>query len=113
MNFEHLLISVTPLVLATAIVFFWARRQRAPMEKRAGDLLKLHPNAERTSIYLALRSTLAGAKQQEIDNKVAEMNQAGWIVLRATMASPLRTLSSWGGGVMLHFIRDDRHPSAT
>jgi hypothetical protein len=43
--------------------------------------------------------------------KMAEMGTAGWIFLRGTAASPLRTIRSWGGGLMLHFIRNNESSS--
>jgi hypothetical protein len=106
MNIEPLVICVlTPtavlfLVLAVVIVPL-----RIRMERYARKLLTQHPGAERISFYLELHSTFAGAKQREIDLKIAEMKPHGWTSLRAAEASPLRTLRSWGGGVTLHFIR--------
>jgi hypothetical protein len=78
---------------------------RHRMERRARALLAQHPGAEQTSVYLALHSTWAWQKQQEIDAKIAEMNAQGWTLLRSMEASPLRTIRSWGGGLTLHFIR--------
>ena len=75
------------------------------MERRARGILAQHPGAERISVYLAFRSGWWSGKGKEMDAKVAEMARAGWTFLRATEASPPRTIRSWGGGVTLHFIR--------
>ena len=106
MNIEPLLICVLAqaaiLLLVLAMVIL---PRRIRMERHARELLAQHPGAEQTSVYLKLHSTFAGAKQREIDTKIAEMQPQGWTFLRAAEASPLRTLRSWGGGVTLHFIR--------
>jgi len=78
---------------------------RVRMERRARGVLAEHPDAERTSVYLPLRSTWAWAKQREIDAKVKEMGARGWTFLRMGEVSPLRSIGSWGGGVTLQFIR--------
>jgi hypothetical protein len=78
---------------------------RLRMERRARAFLAQHPGAEQTSVYLELHSTWAWGKRREIDAKIAEMQPHGWTFLRAKMASPLRTICSWGGGLTLHFIR--------
>jgi len=75
------------------------------MERRVCALLAEYPQAERTSVYLTFRSGWAEGKRKEMDAKIAEMASIGWTFLRATAASPLRTLRSWGGGLDLHFIR--------
>jgi hypothetical protein len=87
------------------LLFVFVIVPRFRMERRARALLAEHPEAEHTSVYLALHSTFAGDKQREIDAKIAEMQPQGWTFLRAMEASPLRTLRSWGGGLTLHFIR--------
>ncbi len=106
MNIEPLLICVLApaaiLLLVFAVVIL---PRRIRMERRARELLTQHPGAEQTSVYLELHSTFVGAKQREIDAKIAEMQPQGWTFLKAAEASPLRTLRSWGGGVTLHFIR--------
>lgn len=80
-------------------------RERIPMERRARLLLSQFPDAERTSIYLPFRSAWPSVKRREMDDKIAEMEKAGWTFLRGAEASPLRTLRSWGGGIVLHFMR--------
>ena len=106
---HYTLMNYIPIILLCAVpaiflfVFFFIPRFR--MERRARALLAQHPGAEQTSVYLELHSTFAGGKQREIDAKIAEMQPQGWTFLRAMEASPLRTMSSWGGGLTLHFIR--------
>jgi hypothetical protein len=87
----------------TLIVFGIIPRSR--MERQARELLAQHPGAEQTSVYLQLYSPFPWDKQREMDAKIAEMQPQGWSFLRARAASPLRTFRSWGGGLMLHFIR--------
>jgi hypothetical protein len=96
-----LLCAIPALVLFVFIVAV----PRFRMERRARRLLAQHPDAEQTSVYLELHSTFAGGKQREIDARIAAMQPQGWTFLRAMEASPLRTMSSWGGGLTLYFIR--------
>jgi hypothetical protein len=100
MHTTSFLIILVPVLLAVPFVLIPRRR----MEQRARALLAQHPNAELTSIYLAFRSGWTG-KRAEMDAKIAEMARGGWTFLRASEASPLRTIRSWGGGLTLHFIR--------
>ena len=83
---------------------------RLRMERRARALLAAHPDAERTSVYLAFRSSWAAGKRREMDVRIAAMAQSGWTFLRAREANPLRTMRSWGGGVTLQFLRSGRRP---
>lgn len=96
-----ILLVALPLVIPVVI----ALPKRVRMERRARELLAQHPQAERTSVYLAFRSGWVTGKQREMDSKIAEMSSSGWTFLRAIEASPLRTICSWGGGVTLQFIR--------
>jgi hypothetical protein len=93
------------LSLPVVIALLIALPQRLRMERRARQLLAQHPQAEQTSVYLAFRSGWATGKRIEMDAKIAEMRSSGWTFLRAHEASPLRTISSRGGGVTLRFIR--------
>ena len=101
---------ITPVLLcaiSVLLVFlvFTVIVPRFRMERRARALITEYPDAERTSVYLELQSTFARGKQREIDAKIAEMQPDGWTFLRATEASPLRTMFLWGGGLTLQFIR--------
>jgi hypothetical protein len=79
--------------------------RRLQMERRARSLLRENPNAERTSIYLALHSFWPKARMREIDAKIDEMKGMGWTFLRGVEASPFRAIRSLGGGLTLHFVR--------
>ena len=46
-----------------------------------------HPDAEQTSAYLPVHTTFAGAKQQEIDAKIAELRDSGWTFVRIAKPS--------------------------
>lgn len=96
-----MLIAALPLVIPLVIALRWRMR----MERRARELLRQHPHAERKSVYLAFGSGWPTNKQREMEAKIAEMRSSGWTFLRATEASPLRSLFSWGGGVTLQFLR--------
>jgi hypothetical protein len=105
------------LLLVAVMFVLFVLIPRLRMERRARVLLAQHPNAERKSVYVAFRCGWASGKRREMDAKIAEMKDAGWTFLRATEASPVRTLCSWGGGVTLQFIRahsfdeiQTRHP---
>ncbi len=103
MSVTILIAVIGGILVAVLVPLLFIPRFR--MERRARALLAAHPKAERTSIYLALRSTWMWGKQREIDDKVAEMQSQGWTFLRAREANPLRTMCSWGGGVNLQFVR--------
>ena len=105
MNIERLLYILIPVAFVLVIVLTYTLPPRIKMERRARSLLAQHPDAERTSVYLALNSTWASQKQREIDAKIEEMRAQGWTFLRGMEANPLRTLCSWGGGLTLRFIR--------
>jgi len=95
-------ICVVPVLMVLAVFVLPARIR---MERRARELMRSHPEAERTSLYLAFRTTFSWEKQHEMDAMITEMARGGWTYLRATAANPLRTMRSWGGGLNLHFIR--------
>jgi hypothetical protein len=102
MNASTLLLILVPVGLVVVPFVIIPRLQ---MERRARALLSRHPDAERTSVFLAFRSLWSGGKRQEMDARIAEMATTGWTFLRATEANPLRTIRSRGGGLTLHFIR--------
>ena len=89
-----LLFAALPLI----VVLLLALPKRIRMERRARALLAEHPEAERLSVYLEFRSGWYRGKGHEMDSKIAEMAMDGWTFLRASEASPLRTIRSWGGG---------------
>jgi hypothetical protein len=104
---EHILLcAVIGFVVYMLASIFWRYLfPRVQMEREARALLKQHPGAEQTSVYLSLHSILPSKKKQEIDAKITEMQAQGWTFLRAMEANPLRTICSLGGGLTLHFIR--------
>ena len=102
---ELLLFVLAMPAIAFGIVLAVVLPRRIRRERRARALLARHPNAERTSIYLAFRSGWPSGKEKEMDAKISEMITAGWIFLRAAEVSPIRTIRSSGGGLTLHFIR--------
>jgi len=104
-TFMNYITIISLFAIPTYLVYVFIVVPRRQMEARASALLAEHPEAEQTSVYLKLRSTFARKKQREIDAKIAQMQPQGWTFLRATAASPRRTLFSWGGGLTLHFIR--------
>lgn len=105
MNFTltYLLMVILVLMLIITLAPHVAKRLR--MERRASRLLAQHPDAEKTAVYLKLNSTFAAGKEREIEIKISEMEQQGWIFLRLKEANPLRTIRSWRGGLSLEFIR--------
>jgi hypothetical protein len=113
MSIQSFLIFGALVAVPVVTVLGIALRQRIPMERRARLLLSQFPHAERTSLYLAFRSARPSVKRREMENRIREMESAGWTFLRGTEANPLRTLRSWGGGVMLHFIRNNEAGSRT
>jgi hypothetical protein len=98
-----ILLILMPTFLAVVIVL----PSRIRMERRARALLAKFPNPERTSVNLPFESGWFGGKRMEMETKISDMKAEGWTFLRATEAAPWRTLCSWGGGVNLHFIRED------
>jgi hypothetical protein len=105
MNIREILLFAVLMALPVLSALGIALRDRIPMQRRARSLLSQFPDAQRTSIYLPLRSTWPRLKRREMEAKIADMENAGWTFLRGAEASPLRTLRSWGGGMKLHFIR--------
>ena len=101
----NILLVLLFVALPFVIILMLALPKRVRMERRARELLSQHPQAERTSVYLAFHSGGASGKQREMEAKISEMQSSGWTFLRAHESSPLRTLLSWGGGVTLQFIR--------
>jgi len=110
MNIELLLFVLAMPAVAFVIVLAVVLPRRIRMKRRARALLAQHPDAERTSIYLAFRSGWPSGKQKEMDAKISDMSTAGWIFLRGAEASPLRTIRSWGDGLTLHFIQVHSSP---
>jgi hypothetical protein len=104
MNMPFSLLMLAPIAIVLFIVTV-VIPSRVRMERRARAILAQYPGAEMISVYLAFRSGWWSGKGKEMDAKVAELAAAGWTFLRATEASPLRTIRSWGGGVTLHFVR--------
>src|SRR6185503_14275819 len=100
---HYLAITLLCAIPALLLFMFTVIVPRFRMEQRARTLLAQYPNGERTSVYLALHSTWAGRKRDEMDAKIEEMKAEGWTFLRAMEANPLRTICSWGGGLTLHF----------
>lgn len=102
MNSILVYIALQGLVLLLLIAVFVVP-ERIRMERRARRLLSSHPNAERKSVYLSFPSAMG--RRAVMEARIAEIETDGWTYLRATEASPWRTLRSWGGGLNLHFIR--------
>lgn len=105
MNIQEFLFFLAIAAMPVAIVLAVVLPQRIRMERRARALMKEHPDAEKTSMYIAFQSGWSGGKRKEMDVKIADMSTIGWTLLRATEASPLKTIRSWGGGLTMHFIR--------
>jgi hypothetical protein len=102
MNSILLLITIQGVLVLLWVAIFVVPA-RVGMERRARTLLSDHPNADRKSVYLSFPSVRG--KRALMELRIAEIETDGWIYLRATEASPWRTLRSWGGGLTLHFIR--------
>ncbi|HVZ33952.1 MAG TPA: hypothetical protein VG963_16105 [Polyangiaceae bacterium] len=107
MKLSYLFIALALTVLQLALTFALLLPRRRRAEQRARALLAEYPGAERTSVYLALRGSFGRGRQREIDRKIAEMALQGWLFLRGREAHPLRTIRSWGGGLMLEFLRPE------
>ncbi|MDB6028880.1 MAG: hypothetical protein JWM68_5103, partial [Verrucomicrobiales bacterium] len=104
-RFMYVLIVLAPsiIVFLGVLVFMLPRRLR--MERRARGILAERPDAEQTSVYLQFRSVRWSEKTKDHDAMVADMAAKGWTFLKASEASPARTIRSWAGGVNMHFIR--------
>jgi hypothetical protein len=77
---------------------------RCGMERRATELTQRFPDAEQISEVVSLCSNWSAGKQRELEARIAQMQDQGWIYLRTTAVSPLVSLRHWGGAVRLHFI---------
>ena len=100
-----ILLILMPALVVVVIVIVLPSRIR--MDRRVRALLATFHNSERTSIYLPFESGWFNGKRMEMETKISDRKAEGWTFLRATEAAPWRTLCSWGGGVNLHFIRED------
>jgi hypothetical protein len=94
-----------PLLAVAVFVLVRALPLRLRMERRAKDLLAQMPQHELRTVYLAFNSVWPRARESKIAAKISQEQQEGWTFLRASEASPLKTIRTWGGGVNLHFIR--------
>lgn len=90
-------------VVVLVIVAVLVLPERLRLERRARQLLRAFPHAERKSVFLSFPSVMG--RRAVMGARIAEVETDGWTLLRATEASPWRTLRSWGGGLTLHFIR--------
>ena len=90
------------LILALGLVFI----PRLRMQKRAAEILHTMSDPEETSCYLRFTSTRPRIKKQEIDDKISEMTKQGWVFLKLSEANPLKNFFAWGGGLIMHFVRD-------
>jgi hypothetical protein len=90
-------------VVVLVIVAVLVLPERLRLERPARQLLRAFPHAERKSVLLSFPSVMG--RRAVMGARIAEVETDGWNFLRATEASPWRTLRSWGGGLTLHFIR--------
>lgn len=82
----------------------WIAVPLTKMRERAAQLEAENTFTERTTLYLPLKGTLSSTKQKQIDEKISEMAEQGWIYLKGSYAG-LKTIKSWGGGIDLHFAK--------
>ena len=97
------------VIVAATIVL----RTRLKMLRRAKTLLQQMPNHQSTIRYLKSSSAFVWQKQREIDARIAEMANDGWLFLKTSQPNLLKTVWSWEGGINLHFIRDRTHLDCT
>lgn len=100
---------VIATVLAAQLALFWfgVLVPRWRMERRAQQLLQRHPGARTTALAVAFDSAWPPRKHREMQAAIAKMKAAGWTFLRATKPQAMHAAlwSSFGGGVVLHFIK--------
>ena len=77
---------------------------RVKMLERAARLEAENTFTERATLYLPLKGTFSSTKQKQIDKKISEMADQGWIYLKGSYAG-LKTVKSWGGGIVLYFAK--------
>jgi hypothetical protein len=104
MNAERLVFMLAPLAIILVGLAAVILPPRIRMEQRARKLLAEHPGAEQTSVYLQFQSARWSEKQKAHDAMVADMAAKGWTFLRASEASPRKSVT-WAGGVNMHFIK--------
>ncbi|MFO1043004.1 MAG: hypothetical protein U0941_14535 [Planctomycetaceae bacterium] len=103
---ESLFLLIQPLIFLTMVLVAgrWSPARRA-QEVRAAKLIAENPNADRCEEVVALQSTWASGKQDEIDRRIQVMKHDGWTYLKMSEVSPWISLRTWGGAVRLHFLR--------
>ena len=75
--------------------------------KRRVQVMREHPNAEFKSVVVQLRSATLFHKEQEIDEKIAEMTSQGWELFGKREAHPFQTFFSLVGGITIDFVKHD------
>jgi hypothetical protein len=73
------------------------------MLRRADEVLAGMGPVEEAEVYVSFRSI--SERAAAIEEKKAEMVQKGWTYLRLKEAPVHQTIKSWGGGLMLQFVR--------
>ena len=100
------------LILFLICVLAWAilwtqiariQRQREGMKRHAAEVLASMGSVDETEVYVAFAS-LRG-RLALIEEKKVEMARQGWTYLRMREAPVRRTLLSWGGGLIVQFVR--------
>jgi hypothetical protein len=105
-SFALATLAIFPALITTVIVCIWfVALPRIKMDRRAKALLVQMPEHDSTTIYLAFASALPWEKHAAMESKIAEMERNGWVFLKASESGPLKTISSWGGGLDLQFIK--------
>ena len=97
---------IQPFIFLTVVFVAWRWSPvRRKQELLAAKLIAETPDAERLDELIALQSSWALGKQDEINRRIQIMQEQGWTYLKMSEVSPSVSLWSWGGAARLHFIR--------
>jgi hypothetical protein len=97
---------IQPFIFLTFAFVSWRWSPvRRKQELLAASLIAENPDAERCDGLIALQSSWALGKQDEINRRIQLMQEQGWTYLKMSVVSQWGSLWSWGGAVRLHFIR--------
>lgn len=99
-----LLIQLFIFLTVVFVAWRWSPVRRK-QELLAAKLIAETPDAERFDEVIALQSSWALGKQDEISRRIQVMQEQGWTYLKMSEVSPWVSLWSWGGAVRLHFLR--------
>src|ERR1044072_9110801 len=98
-----ILVCVVPPWIAFVFRLLAVARERRAMVWRASDLLATMGEFDKTEVYLSFPSV--SGRTALIEEKKDEMARQGWTYLRLKEAPVRQSMRTWGGGLIMQFVR--------